>query len=207
MPAEHISTKAGAIPILSRRAFSHLEIKKRTFWRKIRPEINAINHSPFNVPPCGNELFTTIGKNRVVSTQRPGLLHTSCERNRGKWTKIGAKRGATRPKSALPPPAKASPFVALRKGMRVAHYASPQHHPLRCGHRIVKHTDLSLGRSRLALRKAWMTRPRRAGLATAKGERSAKPRQNGRRVARDSAEGTTPHPPSSRPSASRDPGS
>jgi len=62
--------------------------------------INAINHSPVNGPRCGNGLLTSIGLNCGAYTQQPVFLHTSHERNRGKWSKIGAKRGETRPKSA-----------------------------------------------------------------------------------------------------------
>jgi len=115
----------------------------------------------------GNGLFTTIGLNCAASTQRPGLLHTSRERNCGKWTKIGAK-------SALPPRQRllrSSPQKTLRRrsGMRFAHSASPQGHPVRrtsrgaVSFRIVKHTGLSLEQSLLALRLAGTT-PRLAAL-------------------------------------------
>jgi len=149
-----------------------LEIKKRTFWRSIRPEINAINHFPVNGPRCVNGLFTTIGLNCAASTHRPGRLYTSRERNRGKWTKIGAKRGETRPRSAWLPPAEAlrsSPqeIPCRRPGMRFAHSASSQGHSARRGavrrrHGITKHNDLSLEQSRLALRLAGTTRRAKA---------------------------------------------
>ena len=99
---------------------------------------NAVNHSPVNGPRCSKGLFTMIGLNRAASTHQPAVLHTSSERNRGKWTKIGAKRGKRTPKSALPPPQRllrTSPQETLhrRPGMRFAHSASPQRHPVRRG--------------------------------------------------------------------------
>ena len=93
--------------------------------------------------------------------------------------------------------------LRCRPGMRFAHSASPQRHPcaarVRCGHEIVKHTDLSLGRSRLALRLAGMTRPRRGRLAAAA-------RRNAREAADKMEDLSLGIPPKARRRTRRHPG-
>jgi hypothetical protein len=49
--------------------------KKQVFWRKSRPEINAINHTAVNSPRRANA-FTTTGLNCAAITQRLANLYT-----------------------------------------------------------------------------------------------------------------------------------